>query len=243
MAEKRTQPPNRFTDGTLIQAMKQVGRGVENPRLKQILRETAGIGTEATRAAIIENLLKRELLAKEGKKNLVSTETGRMLVDLLPHSVTDPATTAVWEQALDDIAQGQGSLAEFQAKVELWVTRLTEQVKRRSPLERSIGLSSPAVVAEGSASPACPQCGRPMRQRRSAQGEFWGCSGYPACRGTLPGTAGAAISDPTGVGAPCPLCKKGQLVTRTAHRGKNKDQPFLGCNQYPACRFSRSTER
>ncbi len=111
--EKKTKPPPRFAEGTLIGAMKNVGRLVEDKRLRKILRETSGIGTEATRASIIENLLMRKLLVQEGKKNLVSQPAARALIDMLPHSVTDPATTAVWEQALDDIAYGDGSLDGF----------------------------------------------------------------------------------------------------------------------------------
>ncbi|MBF0459784.1 MAG: DNA topoisomerase 3 [Magnetococcales bacterium] len=247
VAEKRTQPPQRFTEGTLIQAMKQVGRGVENPRLKQILRETAGIGTEATRASIIENLLKRQLLTKEGKKNLLSTEAGRLLVDLLPHSVTDPATTAVWEQALDDIANGQGSLAAFQEKTVLWVTRLIGQVQARhhtglvGPVAgQPATLALDATVAMAGSATLCPRCGRPMRHRQSARGGFWGCSGYPECREIVSEpsrNAPAAVTAPSGAGQTCPQCQTGQLIKRVASQGKSKGQTFVGCNRFPECRF------
>jgi DNA topoisomerase-3 len=238
VAEKRTQPPHRFTEGTLIQAMKQVGKSVDDPRLKKILRETAGIGTEATRAAIIENLLKRQLLAKEGKKGVISTETGRMLVDLLPHSVTDPATTAVWEQALDDIAQGESSLAIFQDKAVLWVTKLVSQVKGRC-----MSGNTPPPPLTAMAAPACPLCGRPMRRRQSARGWFMGCSGYPACKAILPEQADqlAAPLPAPAAGQPCPACKTGHLVKRTATQGKNKGHPFVGCSHFPKCRYTAST--
>ncbi len=241
VAEKQTRPPDRFTEGTLIQAMKQVGKTVDNPRLKQILRETAGIGTEATRASIIDHLLKRQLLAKEGKKQVVSTHAGRMLVDLLPNSVTDPATTAVWEQALEDIAQGQGSLAAFQEKAVIWVTRLIGQVKIKA--EGTVGgIPGPRVaVATGDSLPTCPRCGRPMRQRQSAQGAFWGCSGYPACREIRPDASGKGLGQVVQAGQNCPQCHTGQLVERTASRGKNRGSGFMGCSRYPACRFTQAT--
>ena len=206
--EKRTKPPNRFTEGTLVQAMKTVGKDVENPRLRAILRETAGIGTEATRASIIGNLQKRRLLAIDGKKYLLSMPAGRMLVDMLPHSVTDPATTAVWEQVLDDIANGQETLDMFLNKSITWITRLVSNAKakqsypvsqfaelhtdsssRQQPVQKTSKpyhkTSKPyhKTNKDKSASPQC-QCGQPMRRRKSSNGEFWGCSSYPKCRFT-----------------------------------------------------------
>ena len=95
--DKQTQPPARHTEGTLILAMKNIDKWVENPVLKKRLKETAGIGTEATRASIIEVLLKRQFVSKQSKKYLVSTAQARALIDALPDPVKDPATTAVWE--------------------------------------------------------------------------------------------------------------------------------------------------
>ncbi|MGN7611529.1 DNA topoisomerase 3 [Magnetococcales bacterium HHB-1] len=202
--KKETKPPLRYTEGTLIQAMKNVGRLVEEPRFRKILRETSGIGTEATRASIIENLLKRQLLSKEGKKYLVSRPAGRALVDILPQSVTNPVTTAVWEQALEDIAQAGGTLDEFMDKSVFWINRLIHNVKvkeakgeifsqfaqiavmepekkQQSTSTRRAKRSAPTPGA-----PTCPKCRSPMQQRKSKRGAFWGCSEYPKCRGTLP---------------------------------------------------------
>ncbi|NGZ28074.1 MAG: DNA topoisomerase III [Magnetococcales bacterium] len=185
LSDKKTKPPSRYTEGTLIQAMKSVGKLVADARLRQILRETSGIGTEATRAGIIENLLKRQLLKKEGRKNLVSTDPGRMLVDLLPHSVTDPATTAVWEQTLEDIAQGRTTLDEFLAKSVWWVNRLIHNVKARGAAAIH-NLPTPpqsATSTEGQ----CPKCGGHLVSRVAKSGSwagksFLGCSRYPQCR-------------------------------------------------------------
>src|SRR5262249_36917251 len=63
----KTAPPPSYTEGTLLKAMKSIGRLVNDPRLKQILRETAGIGTNATRAGIIETLVQRGLIERKGK--------------------------------------------------------------------------------------------------------------------------------------------------------------------------------
>lgn len=189
LAEKRTKPPGRHTEGTLIQAMKSVGKNVDNPRFRKILRETAGIGTEATRASIIENLLARKLLAREGKKGLISTPPGRLLVDLLPNSVTDPVTTAVWEQALDDIAHDRGSLDEFIGKSVFWVSRLIDNVKVREQADLS-RFAAALPVVEGGEGPglACPQCGsgrlvaRTAKRGRQEGHKFMGCNRFPQCR-------------------------------------------------------------
>lgn len=109
---KQTKPPARFTEGTLIDAMKNIGKYVTNPELKKVLKETAGIGTEATRANILETLLRREYLTRKGKQ-LISTQKGRALINLLPSTITDPATTAQWEQELENIVDGNMTLDTF----------------------------------------------------------------------------------------------------------------------------------
>nr|CRH05921.1 DNA topoisomerase 3 [Candidatus Magnetococcus massalia] len=256
---KQTKPPNRYTEGTLIQAMKSVGRLVGDQRLRKILRETSGIGTEATRASIIETLLKRDLLAKEGKKSLISRPAGRALVDALPHSVTDPATTAVWEQTLDDIANSSGSLDQFLGKSELWLNKLIGNVKKRqemginpfqnlpdppksTPTRKGRGRSRAAGTtsrqrAIPDPSQLCPECGKPMVRRRSKNGAFWGCSAYPDCSATKPDapTTKPANSANSAAGPACPKCGNGHLVERMARRGKNSGNRFFGCSDYPQC--------
>jgi len=108
----KTQPPARFTEGALIESMKKISKQVTDSELKKILKENAGIGTEATRADIIETLLKRDYLIRQGK-TLVSTSKGRELIDLLPTIITDPTTTARWQQELDAIVDGTQTLEIF----------------------------------------------------------------------------------------------------------------------------------
>ncbi len=251
LEEKRTKPPNRYTEGTLIQAMKTVGRMVEDPRFKKVLRDTAGIGTEATRAAIIENLLKRRLLDREGKKHLISTPPGRALVDILPRSVTNPATTAVWEQALEDVASGAKSLEAFQEKAVIWVSRLVAAVKEGGRVDPAVfaGLppAAPAKNRSGAKTPAkkgdhpCPKCGLALQRRQGVRGWFWGCSDFPACKATLPDRDGQP-DDRQPSGPVCPQCQNGVLTERTAKRGKGAGKPFLGCSNYPKCRYTRAVD-
>ena len=109
---KKTQPPKPFTDATLLSAMMGIARFVQDKELKKILRETDGLGTEATRAGIIELLFKRGFLTKKGR-NIHSTETGRILIQALPDIATQPDMTAHWESQLTDISQKQATYQQF----------------------------------------------------------------------------------------------------------------------------------
>ncbi|MBK0694906.1 DNA topoisomerase III [Klebsiella oxytoca] len=126
---RQTQPPEHYTEGTLIAAMKNAARFVSDERLKQRLKENAGIGTEATRAGIIQTLLKRGYLIKQ-RRFLLATDTASTLIDALPETLKDPGTTALWEQMLDDIATGKMGLEAFLVQQQEAVTALTAQIVR-----------------------------------------------------------------------------------------------------------------
>ncbi|PYG81016.1 DNA topoisomerase-3 [Pseudomonas sp. RV120224-01b] len=121
-----TQPPKPFTEGDLIKAMKNVAKLVDDPRLKQKLKETTGIGTEATRASIIQGLLDRGYLVKNGKA-LSATPAAFSLIDAVPKAIADPGTTAIWEQALDMVQSGEMSLEEFVSRQSAWMGKLVER--------------------------------------------------------------------------------------------------------------------
>ncbi|WMY72508.1 DNA topoisomerase III [Buttiauxella selenatireducens] len=126
---QKTRPPEHYTEGTLIGAMKNAARFVTDARLKQRLKESAGLGTEATRAGIIETLLRRDYIRKE-KRYLVATDNAWALMAMLPDIVKDPGMTALWEQALDDIAAGRLSLAVFLQKQSIWISAMVSQATR-----------------------------------------------------------------------------------------------------------------
>lgn len=169
----KTQPPKPYTQGDLIKAMKGVAKLVTDPRLKQKLKETTGIGTEATRASIIKGLLERGYLLKKGRA-VRASDAACTLIDAVPAAITDPGTTAIWEQALDMIEAGEMTLETFVAKQSVWITQLVQQ-------HRAATLA--IKLPEG---PACPLCGGAMRQRTGKTGPFWSCCRYPDCTGTLP---------------------------------------------------------
>ena len=110
--EKHTQPPEHFTDATLLAAMTGISRYVDDPEIKKILRDTDGLGTEATRAGIIELLFKRGFLRREGK-HILATATGHSLIAALPDIATKPDMTAQWEAMLNQISQRQQSYQQF----------------------------------------------------------------------------------------------------------------------------------
>ena len=115
---KDTKPPRYYTDGTLEGAMVGIYKLITDPKMKARLRETSGLGTEATRAAIIETLIARGYIHRN-KKQLRPTERGCTLIDTLRKvlpELPDPVETAIQEDALADIAAGKASIAEFLRK-------------------------------------------------------------------------------------------------------------------------------
>ncbi len=168
----KTLPPKSYTQGELVKAMKGVGRFVSDLRLKQILKETTGIGTEATRAGIIKGLLYRGYLVSKGRA-VRASEAACMLIDTIPHAIADSGLTAVWEQAFNSIEQGHMTPNAFISKQIAWIEQLVKQYARSS---LSIRLPQ---------RPACPLCQSPMRRRRGKNGDFYSCTRYPDCSGAM----------------------------------------------------------
>ncbi|MFS2010609.1 DNA topoisomerase [Azospirillum sp. CT11-132] len=106
---KRTQAPPRYNEGTLVDAMQNAWRFVEDPALRDRLKEAKGIGTPATRAEVIKGLRKQNLLGADGKW-LVPTPAGLHLFETLraaAPTLVDPGTTALWEMKLDEVVTGR----------------------------------------------------------------------------------------------------------------------------------------
>lgn len=171
----RTQAPKAYTEGTLVKAMKTIANQVADPRLKQKLKDSCGLGTEATRASIIQGLIDHGYLTKK-KCSLSASAGAHTLIEAVPPEVADPAMTALWEQALDRIESGQLSVETFLTKQAEWLTRLVRS-------NASLTLRPPP--SEG---PFCPVCRSAMRQRKGRSGSFWSCIRYPVCKGTKPVT-------------------------------------------------------
>ena len=112
LIDKKTQPPKPFTDATLLAAMTGISRYVTNSEIRKVLKETDGLGTEATRASIIELLFKRQFLTRQAK-NIRATNNGKALINALPLSATTPDMTALWEMKLNNISHKELSYNDF----------------------------------------------------------------------------------------------------------------------------------
>jgi len=127
---KATSAPKPYSDATLLAAMTGIGAHVSDPAVRKILKDTDGLGTEATRAGIIELLFKRGFLLRQGK-SIVASDTGRIFITALPEVATTPDMTARWEAQLTAIAEGRG---QYQALME----PLTAQLQDMTVASRSV---------------------------------------------------------------------------------------------------------
>lgn len=179
LGQSVTKPPARFTQATLIAAMKDIHKYVQDPEAKKQLKAVYGIGTEATRATILEELIKkRKLLLETGKKKyLQPAESAYLLIDAMPEELQYPDFTAIWEDKLHSMAEGEGTLEEFLASQADFAGKMCRKAEGTT-------LAKENAVK-------CPRCGIGVLQKRHGKnGDFWGCSNYPRCRLTCNDKAG-----------------------------------------------------
>lgn len=172
LGTRQTKPPTRFTPATLLQGMKEIHKYVKDEAAKKMLRDVSGIGTEATRASIIEDLIRRRFLNAAGKKKVLTpTAEAYLLIDALPDTMTYPDATAVWEDRLHSMAQGEGTPEDFLAG--------------QAAFARDLCAAALTATIAGGGGVPCPACGRGvMLKRKGKHGDFWGCSAFPQCRMT-----------------------------------------------------------
>ncbi|HKD10123.1 MAG TPA: DNA topoisomerase 3 [Bryobacteraceae bacterium] len=123
---KKTRAPKRFTEATLLTAMETAGKTLDEKELSDAMKEN-GLGTPATRAAIIETLLKREYVERQGK-NLAATDKGIHLIEVVHPEVKSPAMTGQWEAFLKKIERGQARLEPFLRGIEDYVREVVGKV-------------------------------------------------------------------------------------------------------------------
>lgn len=173
----QTKPPAHFDDGSLLDAMKQIAKYVENPQLKKMLKDTSGIGTEATRAGIVETLEKRNYIERK-KKAILATNIAYALIDILPSVLKDPGMTALWEQELENIATGQQQQNEFMRKQYIFIKKLI-QTYNGTELPKNTTFKKVSKTK----SYDCPECKSGVlikREGKSQKGKYiwFGCSRY-----------------------------------------------------------------
>lgn len=133
LLNKETQPPKAFTDATLLSAMTGINRFVTDKHLKAILKDTDGLGTEATRAGIIDLLFKRGFLQRQGKQ-IHATDVGIGLINALPIQCTTPDMTARWEATLNRIAEQQANYQNFMQPLESALKELISIATNQLPI-------------------------------------------------------------------------------------------------------------
>ena len=153
---KKTQPPPRYSEGTLVDAMQNAWRFVKNEELRDRLKEAKGIGTPATRAGILTGLKRQNLLAAQGK-NVVPTPAGLQLFELLRGTVptlVDPGTTAIWEMRLDDVVLRKANFRSVIDEIAGEAERLITVLRKHAGGKVDLGKSAPSKAkrASGSAS-------------------------------------------------------------------------------------------
>ena len=150
MAERFTQPPKPYTEDTLLSAMENAGKD-DIPDGA----ERKGLGTPATRAAIIEKLVAARFVERKGK-NLIPTQNGINLISILPEPLTSPMLTAEWEQRLTEIAKGAASPDTFLDGIRDMVQALVSDHSQVSEEGRAL------LVPERESIGICPRCGKPV---------------------------------------------------------------------------------
>lgn len=150
IAEHWTSPPKPFTEDTLLSAMETAGNSDYDENLDV---EKKGLGTPATRAGIIEGLVKRQFVERS-KKQIIATEKGINLISVLPEKVKSPKLTAEWETRLQSIEKGNDSDSDFMTDIESYVKQITAEYG--SAAENSALNGSATRKAVGK----CPKCGK-----------------------------------------------------------------------------------
>lgn len=144
--EGKSSPPQHFTEDTLLSAMERAG-AEDMPEDA----ERKGLGTPATRAAILEKLVQMGFVQRKGKQ-LVPTKDGINLAVVLPESLTSPALTAEWENRLTEIAKGNADADEFMAEIEAQVRQLVKTYSCISADKQNLFQSERVIIGK------CPRC-------------------------------------------------------------------------------------
>ena len=153
VTEHFTTPPKPHNEATLLSAMERAGNGDTDPDA-----ERRGLGTPATRAAVIEKLVKSGFAERKGKQ-LIPTQNGAALVSVLPDMLTSPQLTAEWENNLTQIAKGAADAGEFMQRIEAMARELVK--------ENTAADKGKAAFTGGEEKPSvgkCPRCGSPVHE-------------------------------------------------------------------------------
>lgn len=192
--EKKTKPPRTYNEASLLSAMENAGRFVEDEELKEQLKD-GGLGTPATRAAIIERLIEVGYVVRKGKE-LIPTEKGMKLIEVVPPELKSPEMTGKWERGLSSIAKGKLDSKRFMESIVRYVRYIVtkaNEVNRSVVFEREeVKGSKKRITSLGD----CPMCekGKILENTKAFYCSDWkrGCK-FTIWKNTLEG-AGVTIT-------------------------------------------------
>lgn len=207
---KQTQPPGRYSEAGLVREL-----------------EKRGIGRPSTYASIINTLITRGYVMKEGR-TLIPTDTGDVVSSFIEEHFKDyisDSFTAEMEDELDEIADGK---REYVKTLKDFYGPFTKALASKKKIAKITSLGD--VPEEF----PCPECAGPMEYKLSRNGTFMSCKKFPDCHGARK-QDGSIIEPPKEIGEPCPECFEkhgGQLTEREGRFGK-----FIACSRYPKCKY------
>lgn len=203
MTEGETTPPERLTEGTLLKAMENPTKYMENAK-KQVtktLQAVGGIGTVATRADIIEKLINGQYMELRGKY-LYLTKTGKQLLELAPEDLRSPALTAEWEKKLIQIEKGQLKKEQFITEIKVYTKDIVQKIKSMEATFKHDNITGTK----------CPRCDELMLEIENRHGKMLRCKDQ---------SCNYKKNIYKNTNARCPNCKK-----RLKLYGEGKGQTF-----------------
>jgi DNA topoisomerase-3 len=235
VVERETQPPRPYDDASLLAAMKNAGREIEDEALAAAMKES-GLGTPATRAEIIEKLIRTGYVERQ-RKQLRATPKGQALIGLVADPLRSPELTAEWEHRLKDIELGEAAAEDFNRDIAAWVRGLIPVVARGRAL-------TPDLAQVVTAPPGRGQGRSANRGRRSeAATNQSGSGGLPrSSRGEEPTAGPASSAVPRVVAGPAAGPAAGPVSGRGEPRGSAGPFGLLGPLRCPKCGLGRIIE-
>ncbi len=228
--DRETKPQPLYTMPTLLGDLSRVSKYVKDEKLKALLLEKdkgkegehGGIGTSATRDAIIKTLLDRQFLVEKGK-SIIASKMAHDFYDCLPDQAKYPDMTAIWHEQQKEIVNGSSNPITF-------VNTLMEYIGGEIARVKIEGLDIKVDCVK------CPKCSKPMRRFKGEKGNFWGCTGYQdGCKTSFPDKDGKPNFNVNKISQyKCKECGNG-LIKKT---GKKPGTAFWACSKYPECKVT-----
>ena len=227
--KSKIEPPRLYTLQSLIKDLTRASKYIDDPDLKKVLierdkgneGENGGIGTTATRASIIETLMRNGFI-EIVKNRVLATEKGMRFYELMPEKLKKPDITALWEIELKKIELGEKKLEDFISEVHMKTIEIVEEIKNSKEYLKEQFF--------------CEKCNSPLRTINNTKTPFFACTSYPNCNQTYPMKDNKPdfehkkeelLSDHL-----CKSCNS-PLILRNGKYGE-----FFACSAYPKCKTS-----